>query len=141
MSLVSHVSYTEMMRMREEEGMTNKEIADSLDVHYQTVLKIIGRQPQGFRRTSGSRVAAPDTVYRSAAPVEEPPACLFVEDRAISLAGMFGSYQIAIKEERVTVNVNDTLISVPFDLFGEFINELSAIQRKLDGLKISNEMW
>lgn len=39
----------ELIKMRET-GMTNKEIADSLGVHYETVLKLIGKQPKGLRK-------------------------------------------------------------------------------------------
>ena len=50
------ISREEMLQMREN-GMTNKEIARSLDISYATVHRYIGSQPQGLRADYGSVVA------------------------------------------------------------------------------------
>ncbi len=46
------VSVSELMYMREHENMSNSAIAKSLDMSYQTVLNLIGRQPRGIRKCS-----------------------------------------------------------------------------------------
>ena len=43
--LSKDVSTSEMLRLREE-GMSNRQIAAQLDVHYNTVLKYIGKEPR-----------------------------------------------------------------------------------------------
>ena len=42
------VTVQEMLRLREE-GMSNKQIAGQLDVHYNTILKYIGKEPRSPR--------------------------------------------------------------------------------------------
>ena len=46
--LSKDVSTSEMLRLREE-GMSNRQIAAQLDVHYNTVLKYIGKEPRNPR--------------------------------------------------------------------------------------------
>lgn len=45
--LLDDISVSEMMRMREEEGLSNYEIAMRLGVTPTTILRHIGRQPRG----------------------------------------------------------------------------------------------
>ena len=47
------VSTSEMLRLREE-GMSNRRIAEQLDVHYNTVLKYIGPEPKKPKAEQGS---------------------------------------------------------------------------------------
>ena len=42
------VTVQEMLRLREE-GISNKQIAGQLDVHYNTILKYIGKEPRSPR--------------------------------------------------------------------------------------------
>ena len=46
--LSKDVSTSEMLRLREE-GMSNRQIAAQLDVHYNTILKYIGKEPRNPR--------------------------------------------------------------------------------------------
>ena len=46
--LSKDVSTSEMLRLREE-GMSNRQIAAQLDVHYNTILKYIGKEPRSPR--------------------------------------------------------------------------------------------
>ena len=46
--LDSDITVQEMLRLREE-GMSNKQIAGQLDVHYNTILKYIGKEPRNPR--------------------------------------------------------------------------------------------
>lgn len=47
------VSVQEMLRLRDE-GMSNKQIAGQLDVHYRTVLKYIGKEPREPKNERGA---------------------------------------------------------------------------------------
>lgn len=44
MSFRSEVSYSELMYYRNEEKLSNKEIAKRLGVSYQTILNLIGKE-------------------------------------------------------------------------------------------------
>lgn len=47
--LSNSISVAEMMHMREEEGLSNGEIAKRLGIHINTVIKYIGKHPDGKR--------------------------------------------------------------------------------------------
>ena len=47
--LIDDVSIAEMQKMREA-GMTNQDIANALDVSYQSVYRYIGKQPGTMRK-------------------------------------------------------------------------------------------
>lgn len=51
--LTDTVSLQELQTMRER-GMTNREIAQSLDVGYSTVCRYLGKQPDGMRAAHGT---------------------------------------------------------------------------------------
>ena len=136
MSLIRDVSVSELMGMRES-GMSNKEIASALDISYQTVLRFIGKQPSSLRKQP-----EPRAIMEAPKPQPETPeACLIVEDRTVSLTGMFGSYRIPAQCKCVQVSSGEGSLSVPFEKIGEFIDELTAIRRNLDKLTLANEMW
>lgn len=44
--LLYDVSMAELLRLREEEGMTNREIAEHLDVSVATIYRYLGKQPK-----------------------------------------------------------------------------------------------
>lgn len=52
--LLDDVSLQELQEMRER-GMSNREIAQALDVAYSTIHSILGKQPAGMRRAYGSK--------------------------------------------------------------------------------------
>lgn len=66
--LSNDVSIQELLRMRED-GMSNAEIAEQLDVHVSTIYNYIGKQPAGMRRPHPSKRSV-DVL---------PPAILFGE--------------------------------------------------------------
>ena len=55
------VTIQEMLRLREE-GMSNKQIAAQLDVHYNTILKYIGKEP---RKPNNERGAVGKAMVRA----------------------------------------------------------------------------
>lgn len=140
-SLIQDVSISELEQMREN-GMTNQEIADAIGVSYQTIRKLIGRQPPGLRKPGGYH--RPDFVQSEQK--EEPPATLIVEDRALKLAGLYASYKIMVKNKLINVILDTSegvspAMEIPFDQIDTFIQELQAIQRHVKGMIVGNEMW
>ena len=134
-SLMEIVSVREMQEMRDNEGMSNNEIAEALDVSYMTVYKYIGAQPKGLRKAR--------KVPQDRQPIkEEPaPACLVLQNRNIELHGVVGVYGIDCKAQSVHITYNGHDMWIPFDKLGTFIDELKAIHRKIDFLAVTKDMW
>ena len=68
---IQDITVAEMKKMRES-GMTNQEIAASLEISYQSVLRHIGQQPSEYRGTS-ARWATTKPEHASGAPAAEKP--------------------------------------------------------------------
>lgn len=139
------------MSMRES-GMTNQDIADSLDVSYKTVFKLIGKQPKELRGTGRPRPKKAIGVFdygEKSKEIEYEP-CLSVENKTISLIGLTASYEMLIKEKILIVSIqNDTnkeenkdiKFKIDFESIDTFCKEISAINRKVSDLSIGLEMW
>lgn len=140
-SLLKDIDLETMYSMRRE-GMNNVQIADALGISRQTVIRHIGPQPKELNDYSGPR--GPRGPRMKVAPVveEAPPACLVVDARTISLTGMYGKYELDVKEGRIDIiNGTGQEMRVNKDMLGDFINELSAIKRKMEVLTFENEAW
>lgn len=139
MNITSEISQNELLHLRED-GMSNAEIAKSLDLSYATVLRMIGKQPPGMRRPSSSTTFSTPVskpVYKD----EEPEACLLVASRKVQLSGDFGEYVLDSENEMISVEIGESVVKVPFGQIDTLINELSAIKRNLSDVKRGNEMW
>jgi len=142
-SLLKDMDIENLYSMRRE-GMSNIEIAKSLGVSKQTVYRLIGPQPKELtsrmcsEAKTGAKTIAP---ARTAEP--EPEACLVVETRQIALAGTCFCYRIDTRDMQVAVISTERTQSIYVDVnkLGDFIKELSAIKRKMEGAKMTNEMW
>ena len=132
MSLTRDLSYTELMYMRENEGMSNREIADTLDVSYQSVLRVIGKQPSGIRKNTEKQVVQ--------APAE-PGACLTVTGRVISLTGEQAKYTLDGEHEILLVSIDGNVLQVPFGQIGKIVSELASISRNIHKVMTGAEMW
>lgn len=128
---IDDVSISEMQKMREA-GMTNQDIANALDVSYQTVYKYIGQQPQGMRKRY-ARIGAQVK--------EEEAAHLVVTYRTVELEGEFAAYSICAG--MVTINFDSLNESLKLKKEGieTLIAELKEIQRNVDKLEKGSEMW
>ena len=124
---------SELLTMRES-GMTNQDIANSLGVSYNTILRRIGAAD--FRRVGG----APSFSKPKKPPEPEYEACLVVQTEQIKAAGLKFSYTIAPNDSTVEV-FGDGEIKVKFEDLPDLIKELTAINRKTESLRINNEMW
>lgn len=139
MSLMREVSMSELLHMRED-GMSNHEIAKALDVSYQTVLRMIGKQPSSLRKPAVRGFAMP--VNASPVPEkEEPEACLAVLGRSVSLKGDAGEYSLDCGADVLVIKLDGGILYVPFRKIEGLINELAAIQRNIPRVKTGNEMW
>lgn len=133
--LIKDISVSEMEQMRLD-GMSNREIADALDVSYTTVLAYIGKQPSGMRKYS--KYTDDVEIIPS---VVEAPACLVMQNKVIELHGLVGTYEINCKQQHVDVMYGETVLRLTFEEMNNFADELKAISRKLDSLNVEHEMW
>lgn len=136
-SLLKDIDLETMYSMRRE-GMGNKDIAGALGISRNTVYRYIGPQPKELDRRKNER---PRNILPSE-PDTPPPACLVVDNRDVHLVGTYGSYTIDTKAYTIEVtNSCGDKMCVNKDQLEDFINELSAIKRKLPELGHRNEMW
>ena len=134
--LTDEISIPELLKMRES-GMSNSEIAESLDVSYKTICNYLGKG--GPRRQTGR---APHVQER--APMKDEPveACLKMEPSEIRLTGAYGKYAFAPDGDSISVIIDgDYFFSVPRDQLSTFIRELQAIERNIGKVKTQLEVW
>lgn len=139
MSLIKEVSAGELLHMRDE-GMSNRDIANALDVSYQSVLRAIGKQPPRVRKPVAYSMA------ETASPLSErdkgkPDAHLSVRSRLITLAGEVAEYSLDCSGEILTITVGNGNICIPLRNVELLMNELSVIQRNIPRVKIEDELW
>lgn len=127
---IDEISIDEMQKMRDA-GMTNQDIANALDVSYQTVLKYIGQQPSGLRR----RYIGIDTQRN-----EEYQPCLEVTRRVVDLKGKAATYSVRCDEITIQTNCGDSVL-IAKDQINQFISELKAIKRHIEKENNWSEMW
>ena len=142
-SLMEDVSISELLRMREEENMSNQEIADALGVSYDCVKKYIGPQPKGMRKMRSKGV-----VYgRSKAeetPEEEIPPCLVIQNRTVIATGADLEYIIDYQQQTVRIHKpsrSNIFWLFTFDELANALPELQAISRRASECRMSPEMW
>lgn len=137
--LLNDVSITELLTMRET-GMSNYDIAESLEVSEATVYRLIGKNPKGTPRRRRTPEIVETPIKRTAEP--EIEACLAVQYRNIECVGSYGTYMIDCAVKSIFATYGDDMeFVVSFDKLGEMIKELTAIQRQIDKLKAKQELW
>ena len=66
--ILKDIDMNTLMRMRTEEGMSNREIAEKVGVTYEAIHRIIGKQPKGIRysakATRGGREHRDERILR-----------------------------------------------------------------------------
>ena len=121
--LLDEVGIAELREMREQ-GLTNREIAERLDVSYYTIVKHLGKCP--FRHKEP----------RTEEPVDITPApvtigCLKVLSSVVTLQGELTKY--TVNTEAGTVLMEDGLLRgvLDKDTLGDAIRELEEVRRML----------
>ena len=139
-ALTEHVSVQEMREMRAN-GMTNQDIANSLNVSYQTIYKYLGPQPSRGGRVASTlpmEIAKP----KEPEPESEKPAVLLVVNRVLNLAGKKASYTIDAHKKLVEIEFdNGGRGEIPYGDWEIFADEVDAIRRNLKGQTVPPEMW
>ena len=134
-ALFKDVSLQELQQMRED-GMTNAEIAEQLDVHVSTIYKHLGKQPDGMRRTPRAPkapqvhgephplfVPAPVTPMDAVEP--QPTEGLHVISRCTQLDSSAARY--LINNDSVRINIDDAVLVFTKDEFDAWVNELLEV--------------
>jgi transcriptional regulator with XRE-family HTH domain len=138
--ILDEVSISELLTMRNEQGMTNQEIAEALDVSRSSIYRLIGGG--GPRRAVIRKTSTPSLMHPEK---EDIPACLKVEAAPINLAGAYGHY--TVDEERASLYVlgraddHDLAGYIPLDQLSTFIRELQAIERNIGNAQPKLEVW
>ena len=151
--LLDDVSVNELLEFRNE-GYTNSQIAEMLDVSPQTIYSIIGKMPDEMIAKAKREAAVQGGYARweKAAKnkgnehvkgeknemTENRDACLVVVNRKVNLQGTIGLYEVDCENKKVTMRPVE---EIGFDNLNAYINELRAISRKIDQMSVGNEMW
>ena len=144
-SLLNQVSVHEMMEMRENEGMSNREIAEALGTTQTTVRKYIGNQPKGMRKYRSKGVIYPPSMRSAEPPKNEPSeALLVVANRCVNVVGSENEYEIDYSAQRVRMRRQKDgkfYWDFAFDELAGVAAELGVIAKKTNELRITPEMW
>lgn len=151
--LLDDISVNELLEFRNE-GYTNSQIAEMLDVSNTTIYNMIGKMPDemiakakreaavqgGFARweKAAKNKENVQTEGERKEMVENSAACLVVVNRKVNLQGTIGLYEVDCENKKVTMRPVE---EIGFDNLNAYINELQAISRKIDQMSVGNEMW
>ena len=138
--VLDEISISELLTMRNDQNMSNSEIAESLDISRSTVYRLIGSG--GPRRAVIRRTSTPSLMHPEK---EEIPACLKVDAAPIYLTGAYGSYIIERDGKSVYINGEADGYTVEghisVDQLSTFIKELQAIERNIGNAQPKLEVW
>lgn len=134
--LLDDVSREELLRMREEEGLSNWEIGMRLGVSKQTIYRIIGKQPPHIRTECGLQAAEKERRRENAnQPKQEKeiiPACLVLDMRMYQLQGSFACYRVCDKDRTIQITTaSGDQMDMQLENVDDFIRELQAISRHM----------
>lgn len=118
--LNDEVSVHEMRELRKD-GLTNRQIAEKLDCSHQTVLKYIGKQPEGMRGACKP--------HRENQEPKQPPAPLSPESRlqlfSRSYRGKFAEFVLSREDVIITFAGTEAMLSR--QEFAEFAKDVVAV--------------
>ena len=157
-SITHEVSVSEMRRMREEEGLTNIEIAERLDCSSQTVWRYIGPMPPEMVRAAKSmggrnrkkiplqidRIETLPKAPTQPEPVEESPVYMLTTNEIITVTSPTRRYTIDRDTETVDVESKegDGALKLSYEDIDTLIIELRMIRRKMgDSIKVGLVPW
>lgn len=157
-SITHEVGVSEMRRMREEEGLTNNEIAERLDCSSQTVWRYIGPMPPEIVRAAKSmggrnrkkiplqidRIETLPKAPTQPEPVEESPVYMLTQNEVITVLSTTRKYTIDKDLEMVRVESceGDGELLLNYNDIDTLIIELRMIRRKMgDSIKVGLVPW
>ena len=141
----------ELLEFRNE-GYTNSQIAEMLDVSNKTIYNMIGKMPDemiakakreaavqgGYARWEKAAKKTYNVEGEKNEMTENRAACLVVVNRKVNLQGTIGLYEIDLENKKVTMRPVE---EIEFDKLNDYINELQAISRKIGEMHVGAEMW
>ena len=151
--LLDEVSVNELLEFRNE-GYTNAQIAEMLDVSSMTIYRIIGKMPKELKdkamcdaweksiqvRREKKRMAESGEQTKGEGQMIEIKrnACLVLVNRKETLKGTIGLYEIDCENKKVTMRPVE---EIEFDKLNDYINELQAISSRIGQTNVGKEMW
>ena len=151
--LLDEVSVNELLEFRNE-GYTNAQIAEMLDVSSMTIYRIIGKMPKELqdkamrdaweksiqvRREKKRMTEGGEHTKGDGQMIEiKRNACLVLVNRKETLKGTIGLYEIDCENKKVTMRPVE---EIEFDKLNDYINELQAISSKIGQMNVGKEMW
>lgn len=99
------ITASEMLTMRES-GMSNRDIAKSLDISYATVVNYIGKQGRRMEGLAAFKDAPPK---KEEAKEEVKPVIPKYEPSAIEEIYMVGGYRVALDNESRVLSIDDDI--------------------------------
>lgn len=144
-ALYKDMSKEELLKMREQ-GMSNQEIADSLDVSYMTIYRLIGPAPKELRKTYTRACKNSSENLRGGVAEEEThEACLTIKRPEIYMVGNKWRYSATPGGNRVRIQTEAEghWFSVDLEDLPQIIKELQAIVRNTEKITCGNvlEVW
>ena len=132
----------ELIKMREQ-GMSNREIAQSLGTSYSTVYSLIGKQPREMNAYSRRCGIAKKRIIE---PQEETyEACLTIKRPALEICGRKWKYRASIGQNMIEVFTapDVTPMTVDIEDLPQIIKELQVIARNAGKITGGNvlEVW
>ena len=120
--LLNEISIDELLTLRNE-GYSNAEIAEFLEVTPNTIWRLIGKNPPGIGRTRwrDHKKIVPkkysDIPEKPEEVPEEPPKVLLqVVDRKVRMKGMWGTYDIFAAEQAIDMYGDGDVVGKEFNL-------------------------
>lgn len=145
-SILSDISMSELISMRNDQNMSNREIAEVLGCSYQTIRKLLGPQPKGMR--AERRPADPVRPVRQepVRPVHRDesvvPASLVLTERSLVLQGEVGRYEIDTYAGKVCIQIPEQgRFVLSLDSLNSLCGELNAILRNHEKTAFTVEAW
>lgn len=124
------VTDAELLSMRDA-GMTNADIANSLGVTPQTIIRHIGPQPGKNWGDYKRRMGMPNTACTgiSEAIPDAPAQALTVANLVTYLTGEVAQYSVDTKARMVKFMVPgaESMLEIPFDAWRTFVREVQAV--------------
>lgn len=151
--LLDEVSMQELEQFRAD-GYTNAEIAEMLDVHKNTINRLLGPMPPELiskakrqaweTRTNGPKPPVKRDATPNPEPVEESPVYMLTLNEIITVIGTTRKYTIDRSTETVFLESTEESgnILLKYEDLDTLIIELRMIRRKMgDSIKVGIEPW